>query len=83
MIWEALMPLASTALLLYGGYQVLNERMTMGDLTMFLVYLAMLLSPLATLATSATTFQNNLAGLDRILDLLEEPLESPSRSGAV
>lgn len=82
-IWEALMPLASTALLLYGGYQVLNERMTMGDLTMFLVYLAMLLSPLATLATSATTFQNNLAGLDRILDLLEEPLESPSRSGAV
>ncbi len=43
----------------------------------------MLLSPLATLATSATTFQNNLAGLDRILDLLEEPQESPSRKGAV
>jgi ATP-binding cassette subfamily B protein/subfamily B ATP-binding cassette protein MsbA len=35
------------------------------------------------LATSATTFQNNLAGLDRILDLLEEPLESPARQGAV
>jgi ATP-binding cassette subfamily B protein/subfamily B ATP-binding cassette protein MsbA len=82
-IWEALMPLASTALLLYGGYQVLNDRITLGDLTMFLVYLAMLLSPLATLATSATTFQNNLAGLDRILDLLDEPLESPARQGAV
>src|SRR5262249_27728326 len=42
----------------------------------FLVYLTMLLGPLATLATSATQFQNNLAGLDRILDVLHEPLET-------
>jgi len=43
---------------------------------MFLVYLTMLLGPVATLANSATTFQNNLAGLDRVLDLLAEPLET-------
>jgi ATP-binding cassette subfamily B protein/subfamily B ATP-binding cassette protein MsbA len=36
----------------------------------------MLLGPLATLANSATQFQNNLAGLDRVLDLLAEPLEA-------
>jgi ATP-binding cassette subfamily B protein/subfamily B ATP-binding cassette protein MsbA len=75
MIWEVVMPLASAAILLYGGWQVLQGTLTMGDLMMFMVYLLMLLSPLATLAQSAAQFQNSLSGLDRILDLLEEPRE--------
>lgn len=74
--WEVLIPLASIALLLYGGSQVLSGSLTVGDVTMFLVYLTMLLGPLEALVSSATTFQNNLAGLDRVLDLLEEPLET-------
>lgn len=84
LIWDLLIPLASIALLIYGGSQVLQGRLTIGDVTMFLVYLTMLLGPLETLANSATTFQNNLAGLDRVLDLLQEPLETshtpPTRS---
>ncbi|HTN75001.1 MAG TPA: ABC transporter ATP-binding protein, partial [Pirellulaceae bacterium] len=76
LVWEVLIPLASIGLLLYGGQQVLQGALTIGDLTMFLVYLTMLLGPLATLANSATTFQNNLAGLDRVLDVLREPLET-------
>jgi ATP-binding cassette subfamily B protein/subfamily B ATP-binding cassette protein MsbA len=61
--------------------QVLNGAITAGDLIMFLAYLAMMLGPLATLASSATGFQNSLAGLDRVLDLLEEPIEMPPRPG--
>jgi ATP-binding cassette, subfamily B, bacterial len=87
LIWEVLVPGASIGLLIYGGTQVLSGRLTIGDVTMFLVYLTMLLGPLATLANSATTFQNNLAGLDRVLDLLEEPLETshtpPTKSLAI
>lgn len=82
-VWEVLIPLASTGLLVYGGYQILNNQLTLGDLMMFLVYLTMLLDPLATLAGSAVTFQNNLAGLDRVLDVLEESSELPTRVGAV
>jgi ATP-binding cassette subfamily B protein/subfamily B ATP-binding cassette protein MsbA len=82
-IWEVLIPLASTALLLYGGYRIINGELTLGDLMMFLVYLTMLLGPVATLAASAVTFQNNLAGLDRILDVLEIDEELPSNPGAV
>ncbi|MGV3485249.1 MAG: ABC transporter ATP-binding protein [Planctomycetaceae bacterium] len=83
LVWEVVIPLASTALLLYGGYQILQGELTIGELMMFLVYLTMLLDPLATLAGSAVSFQNNLAGLDRVLDVLEQPAEFPSRPGAV
>ena len=83
MVWEALIPIASAGLLFYGGWQVLDGHMTIGDLMMFLVYLLMLLEPLATLAQSATQFQNSLSGLDRVLDLLEEPREMPSTPGAL
>jgi ATP-binding cassette subfamily B protein/subfamily B ATP-binding cassette protein MsbA len=82
-VWEMFIPLASSALLLYGGYRILQDKMTLGDLTMFLFYMAMLLGPLATLAASATAFQNSLAALDRILDLLAEPLEAVPAPDAV
>jgi ATP-binding cassette subfamily B protein len=74
-VWDILLPLASAALLMYGGSQVMRGSLSVGDLMMFLVYLAMLLEPLSVLAESATGLQNNLAGLDRVLDLLEEPLD--------
>jgi ATP-binding cassette, subfamily B, bacterial len=74
-IWDLFLPAASAALLLFGGLSVLEGRLSLGDLMMFLVYLAMLLEPMAVLATSVTAFQNNLAGFDRVLDLLAEPRE--------
>ncbi len=83
MVWEALIPLGSAAMLLYGGWQVLQGNLSVGDLMMFLAYLALLLGPLAVLAQSATAFQNSLSGLDRILDLLDEPREMPIVSDAV
>lgn len=82
-IWEVLIPLASTALLVYGGWQILQSRLTLGDLMMFLVYLAMLLGPIATIAGTAVQLQNNLAGLDRVLDLMEQAEEMPDREGAL
>ena len=75
LLWEFVLPMASVVLLLYGGIQVLEGRLSLGDLMMFLVYLTMLLEPMAVLATSVTQFQNNLSGFDRVLDLLEEPRE--------
>ncbi len=83
MVWEALIPIASAGLLFYGGSRVISGHLTTGDLMMFLVYLLMLLEPLAALATSATQFQNSLSGLDRILDLLEEPSEMKSTSDSI
>lgn len=77
-VWDSLIPIASAALLMYGGWRVLGNQLTLGDLMMFLVYLLMLLEPLGVLAQSAAQLQNSLSGLDRVLDLLEEPLEMES-----
>lgn len=82
-LWDLLLPSASGALLFYGGIQVLDGRLSLGDLMMFLVYLAMLLEPLAVLATSVTQLQNNLSGFDRVLDLLAESREMTSRPGSL
>lgn len=81
-IWDVLIPLASTGLLLYGGWQILQAQLTLGDLMMFLVYLTMLLGPIASIASSSMAFQNNLAGLDRVLDLMQESSESVGNPGA-
>ncbi|HUG17462.1 MAG TPA: ABC transporter ATP-binding protein [Planctomycetaceae bacterium] len=78
MAWEIVIPLASASLLLYGGWQVLENNLTLGDLVMFLAYLLMLLGPMAVLAESAAQFQNSLSGLDRVLDLFDEELEMQS-----
>lgn len=78
--WEIVIPLASASLMLYGGWQVLEHNLTMGDLVMFLAYLIMLLGPMAILAESAAQFQNSLSGLDRVLDLFDEELEMQSEN---
>lgn len=83
LIWEVIIPLASTVLLVYGGYQILQGELTLGELMMFLVYLTMLLDPLATLAGSAVSFQTNLAALDRVLDVLAHPREFPDNPRAI
>jgi ATP-binding cassette subfamily B protein/subfamily B ATP-binding cassette protein MsbA len=80
-LWDVLLPAASAALMLYGGLRVLDGQLSLGDLMMFLVYLAMLLEPLAVLATSGPALQNNLSGFDRVLDLLSEPREMADHPG--
>lgn len=81
--WAILIPAASAALMWYGGNSVLDGKLTVGDLMMFLTYLVMLLGPLETLAVSATQFQSGLAGLDRVLDVLHESREMPSKPGSL
>lgn len=94
--WAVLIPLASALLMWYGGGRVLddmarveagliqpNEALTTGDLVMFLGYLTALLGPIAMLAGTATQLQNHLAGLDRTLDLLEEPTEFAEHPGTI
>ncbi|HPO91912.1 MAG TPA: ABC transporter ATP-binding protein [Phycisphaerales bacterium] len=73
--WYIVIPLASVGVLLYGGSRVISGTLTIGDVMMFSAYLLMLLGPLEALSQAATGIQSQLAALDRILDLLDEPTE--------
>lgn len=75
LVWSLLVPVSTTLVLLYGGLRVIEGTLTIGDVMMFTTYLALLLAPVEQLVSNATSIQNNLAALDRVLDLLEEPLE--------
>jgi ATP-binding cassette, subfamily B, bacterial len=92
--WMLFMPVATAGLFFYGGLRVLEDgekvhagllpaaqALTVGDLVMFLAYLGWLLGPLHTLVGSATTLQNSLAGLDRILNILSETSDMPQSPG--
>ena len=89
-IWQMLIPIAVAGLLWFVGSRIIEDRalvaagklsindaLTVGDLVMFIWYLTSLLEPMAQLATSATQFQDSLAALDRVEDLLAEPRETP------
>lgn len=73
--WQVIIPLASAAVLIYGGWRVLEGDLTIGDLMAFTAYVLMLLGPLEALVATAAQIQSNLAGFDRTLDLFEEPRE--------
>mgnify|MGYP003891688433 CR=1 FL=1 len=51
-----------------GITDAIAGRLTPGDLVMFLVFMAMLLEPVAMIAGTLGQLQGNLAGFDRVLD---------------
>ncbi len=73
--WQVVIPLASAGVLIFGGWQVLEGRLSVGELMAFSAYVLSLLGPLESLVSSAAQVQSGLAGFDRTLDLLEEPSE--------
>jgi len=92
--WALLIPISVAALLWYGAARVLADAagvtagtlgpadaLTAGDLVMFLFYLAMLLEPMATIARSGTEAQRGLAGLERVLAVLDLPRDHPPSTG--
>ena len=75
LVWTVIIPVASAAVIVYGGHRVLQGKLTIGDVAAFSAYLLMLLGPLEILVSTAASLQNSLAGFDRCLDLLEEKPE--------
>jgi ATP-binding cassette subfamily B protein/subfamily B ATP-binding cassette protein MsbA len=65
-----------------AGTLLAKDAMTTGSLVMFIAYVGWLLGPLEALANSATAFQNSLAGLDRVLNVLNEPEDMPTKPGS-
>jgi subfamily B ATP-binding cassette protein MsbA len=64
-----------------GAREVLADRMTVGDLFMFVVFTGMMVAPLVQMASIGTQITEAFAGLDRIHEVLSEPTETVLHAG--
>jgi ABC-type multidrug transport system fused ATPase/permease subunit len=77
--WETMLSHLSTALVFgYGGYLTLQNRLTPGDVVMFVAYLDRLYGPIDTLASLWVELQQNLASIARAFRLLDQGVEEKS-----
>jgi ABC-type multidrug transport system fused ATPase/permease subunit len=75
--WETALTHLSTALVLgYGGYLALENKLTPGDVVMFVTYLDRLYSPIDNLATLWISLQQNIVSIARAFKMTERPEES-------
>jgi ATP-binding cassette subfamily B multidrug efflux pump len=68
---SALIGFSAVALLWYGGRQVIQGRLTLGEFVAFLGYLAMLTWPTIATGWVINIFQRGAASMDRILRIMQ------------
>jgi len=68
----ALAAVATSAVLLYGGYRVLDGELKIGVLTAFLLYLVRFFNPMQDIAVFYNSFQSASAALEKLSGVLEE-----------
>jgi ATP-binding cassette, subfamily B, bacterial len=68
---ELLSAVAVAAILLYGGTQAINGTIQVGIIIAFVGYLQVFFEPIQQLSQLYTTFQQGMAALDKIFELLE------------
>ena len=77
---EFLSAVGTAVIVLYGGYQALNGQIEVGVVVAFVGYLQTFFDPIQQLSNLYTTYQQGMAALDKIFELLEtEPdmVDSP------
>jgi ABC-type multidrug transport system fused ATPase/permease subunit len=80
---ELLSAVATAAILVYGGNQVIDGTLTIGVLASFVFYLQSFFDPIQSLSQLYTTYQAGMAALDKIFELLDEEPDLGDRPGAV
>jgi ABC-type multidrug transport system fused ATPase/permease subunit len=68
---ELLSAIGTAAILLYGGYRVIDGDAEIGILIAFVGYLNQFFDPIQQISQLYTTYQQGMAALDKIFDLLD------------
>ena len=81
-LMTALIGMSSVALLWYGGRQVIQGRLTLGEFVAFMGYLAMLTWPTIAVGWVINIFQRGAASMGRILEVMHAKPEIRDEEGA-
>jgi len=80
---EMLSSIGTAAIILYGGYQAIDGNVEIGVLVAFIGYLQLFFDPIQQISQLYTTYQQGMAALDKIFDLLDTEPDMVDRPGAV
>ncbi len=77
--------LTTGVVLLYGGYRVMQDQMTLGTLTAFLLYLRMFFEPMQEISQFFNTFQSASSALEKIAGVLacKPSIEEPDEPATI
>ncbi len=80
---ELLAAVATAAIVLYGGAQVIDNAIQVGVVVAFIGYLQVFFDPIQQLSQLYTTYQQGMAALDKVFDLLDTEPEMVDAPGAL
>ncbi|NLT67241.1 MAG: ABC transporter ATP-binding protein [Acidobacteria bacterium] len=81
-LMTALLGMSSVALLWFGGRQVIDQRLTLGEFVAFMGYLAMLTWPTIAVGWVINLFQRGSASMGRILEIMDVPPDIQDEPGS-
>jgi len=80
---EMLAAVGTAVILLYGGSQAINGAIEVGVVVAFVGYLTRFFEPIQELSQLYTTYQQGMAALDKIFDLLDTEPDMVDAPGAI
>jgi ATP-binding cassette subfamily B protein len=80
---ELLSAVGTGVIILYGGYQALEGAIAIGVVVAFIGYLQTFFDPIQQISQLYTTYQQGMAALDKIFDLLDTEPEMVDREDAL
>jgi ATP-binding cassette subfamily B protein len=80
---ELLAAVGTAVILLYGGSQAVNGALEVGVVVAFVGYLTRFFEPIQELSQLYTTYQQGMAALDKIFDLLDTAPDMVDAPGAI
>jgi ATP-binding cassette, subfamily B, bacterial len=80
---ELLAAVGTAVILLYGGSQAVNGAIEVGVVVAFVGYLTRFFEPIQELSQLYTTYQQGMAALDKIFDLLDTEPDMVDAPGAI
>jgi ATP-binding cassette subfamily B protein len=80
---ELLASVGTAAILLYGGTQAIDGAIQIGTIIAFVGYLTVFFEPIQQLSQLYTTYQQGMAALDKIFDLLDTAPDMVDAPGAI
>jgi ATP-binding cassette subfamily B protein/subfamily B ATP-binding cassette protein MsbA len=79
---STVMALGLSVVLTVAVVHILDGRLTVGELTLFLAYVGMLYQPLEQLSYTAWALEGAAAGMQRVFEILDAPDSVPETPGA-